>query len=444
MTNKCVEKKTADLQSDRKDKKRRREAEACDGSDGESSLDRLASLPNYGTKDYWEDRYRNGVDGDGGGSPEAGHCWYFTYRELRSLVLPLLLGSESHELCQNDLETDDDVEEWVVEGEEYDGQDEWVEAEAETPEAEPSSEPNNQADSGKVAKQDDTVHADEGVEDEGKGDEREEEDEEEEELNLDSAQYSIPKKVLEIGCGDVPLGSGLVDDLISMQSKSSKLAKSVVKEVTCIDYSETVVQNLIREQKGGGGSKCKKSSNTLEVKYEILDARKLPYDANSYDLIFEKGTMDAMLSDASEGVENCIQIVCEMARVCSLGGSIMIVSHLNANDPKGMGWLRDVVIRGLEREFQLRNDAKMPSGDDDAKEYVWFISVNGGEGDVVDDEAEELGFRSTYGPAVYILTKKTVTRSLALEMYGKPRGGGTNDCKDLLELPPVKIEFVTH
>ncbi|EJK46675.1 hypothetical protein THAOC_34642 [Thalassiosira oceanica] len=229
-----------------------------------------------------------------------------------------------------------------------------------------------------------------------------------------------------------------------MQSKSSKLAKSVVKEVTCIDYSETVVQNLIREQKGGGGSKCKKSSNTLEVKYEILDARKLPYDANSYDLIFEKGTMDAMLSDASEGVENCIQIVCEMARVCSLGGSIMIVSHLNANDPKGMGWLRDVVIRGLEREFQLRNGAKMPSGDDDAKEFVWFISVNGGEGDVVDDEAEELGFRSTYGPAVYILTKKTVTRSLALEMYGKPRGGGTNDCKDLLELPPVKIEFVTH
>ena len=442
--------KTADLQCDRKDQKRRREAR--DDSDGAPSLP--VPLPDYGTKDYWDNRYRNhGVDGADGSqkvddgspeSPEAGHCWYFSYSELRSLVLPLLLGSENHELCQSDLETDDDdVEEWVVEGED-DDQDEWVEAEAsEGPGVEPSSEPINQAGGEKDAKQDDKAHEDE--EEGGEGEEGgDEEDEEEEEFNLDNAQCSIPKKVLEIGCGDVPLGSGLVDDLMSMQSQqSTKLAKSVVEEVTCIDYSEIVVQNLISEQKGGG--KCKKSTDSLEVKYEIVDARKLPYDANSYDLIFEKGTMDAMLSDASEGVQNCIQIVCEMARVCSPGGSILIVSHLNANDPKGMDWLRDVVVRGLEREFQQRNGAKTPPGDEgDACEYVWFISVNGGEGEVVDDEEEELGFRSTYGPAVYILTKKTIPRSLALELYGKPRGDGPEDCRELDELPPVKIEFVEH
>ena len=424
--------KTAGLQPDREDQKRRREA---DGS-GEP-------LPNYGTKDYWEDRYRTGVDD---GSPEAGHCWYFSYSELRSLVLPLLLGSENHELCQDDLETDDDdVEEWVVEGEdEEDDRDEWVDAEgAESETSGATSEPRKQAGGGEP-KLDDTAHEDGGEEEDGEDeDEDEQEDKhEQEEFNLDSAQNSIPKKVLEIGCGDVPMGSDLVDDLISMQSQSTKSAESVVDEVTCIDYSETVVQKLIKEHKGGS-SQCKKSNNTLEVQYEIMDARKLPYDANSYDLIFEKGTMDAMLSDASEGVENCIQIVREMARVCSLGGSILIVSHLNANDPKGMGWLRDVVIRGLEREFQQRNCSKAPSSDDDAKEFVWFVSVNGGEGDVVDDEAEELGFRSTYGPAVYILTKKTITKSLALELYGKPRGDGSKE-PVLDKLPPVKIEFVTH
>ena len=61
-----------------------------------------------------------------------------------------------------------------------------------------------------------------------------------------------------------------------------------------------------------------KSSVTVE--YEVADARKLPYDDESFELLIEKGTLDAMLSDTKDGAENSRLIVGECARVLASGG----------------------------------------------------------------------------------------------------------------------------
>lgn len=40
------------------------------------------------------------------------------------------------------------------------------------------------------------------------------------------------------------------------------------------------------------------------VSLKVLDARELPFEACSFDLVVDKGTVDAMLCDATSGKDN--------------------------------------------------------------------------------------------------------------------------------------------
>jgi SAM-dependent methyltransferase len=202
------------------------------------------------------------------------------------------------------------------------------------------------------------------------------------------------------------------------------------------------------------------SSATLQASFDSLDARDLPYAQNSYDIVIEKGTLDAMLSDPEEGIRNCIQTVKEMARVTNVGGSILIVSHLNANEDKGMGWLEDVVFSGLKEEFkerrqvaikkqsQSKSDSSREKETENEEGYVWSVEVHGGEGQIVEgnEEEEEEDGEITFGPAVYIIRKKSVTAAVARELYSKKRDAEKNDIdeEDDMAMPPVKVTFLTY
>ena len=214
-------------------------------------------------------------------------------------------------------------------------------------------------------------------------------------------------------------------------------------------------------------------TNQLKPNFQALDARSLPFESNTWDLILEKGTLDAMLSDDDEGVHNCIKIVKEMARLTSEGGAILIVSHLNANEPKGMGWLEDVVFCGLKNEFmerrrkgkeKMKSNNKVKSEEDEKKEYVWSVEVHGGEGKFLDVNGDEIENPDNdaipiYGPAVYVIRKKA---SVALDLLGKKKEEEEKDKageegmkevsdedisheeKELMEMPPVKLEFISY
>ncbi|KAL9181879.1 hypothetical protein ACHAXT_012222 [Thalassiosira profunda] len=456
--------------------------------------------PKYGAKEYWEARYKShnlpeedeGA-GDGEGrvldgvvlskeAAKAGHEWYFTYDELRPLIMPLILGEDDdNEVAEGDY--DKDAESWVEEeGGEGDGG--WVEVD----EAE-------DADGDKVATENDTGEATaydkaaspgaDGTKQpiSGDSDAKEESEEADHPGEMLDANHR-PKRILEIGCGDKPLGAPLAADLDSMQSKIGIDATAVVEEILCVDYSEIVVQSLVEAQKreqansteGGDSRQPTQDANKLQPTFRALDARSLPLPSDSYDLILEKGTLDAMLSDEAEGLTNCVQIVKEMARVTAEGGAILIVSHLNANEPKGMGWLEDTVFRGLKEEFDERQQSKQKerkeaetkekstkesaaSIDDNEREYVWSVEVHGGDGKFIDAEGEVMKPEDVdedaapiYGPAVYVAKKKGVPASIARELFGKKKMDGEDgdadddddDNDDTMEMPPVKLVFLTY
>lgn len=397
------------------------------------------TAPQYGSKEYWESRYKshltdakldaNTSNADKSNNTneatdigEAGHAWYFSYEELRPLILPLILGSEESEA--------EEV------GSDFDDSDSWVEEDLEE-EDEIENDDEEEVDGDRSEEEDEAAKehpdADECAD-----------DAEEHDMNdvLIAKRTSLPdkpKKVLEIGCGDVALGAELAKDLVNMQGAEAEL---FVDEICCIDYSDTVVKTLIDKQKEEHNG----SSSTLQASFRSLDARCLPHAPNTFDLVLEKGTLDAMLSDKDDGVKNCIQIVKEMARVTNIGGSILIVSHLNANESKGMTWLEDVVFSGLEAEFKDRREAMKK----EARYYVWSIQIHGGEGQLMNDEdGEEV---MTYGPAVYIIRKKSVPAARAKELFGKSTKkdidndteSSENGDKTELTLPPVKVEFLTY
>lgn len=326
-------------------------------------------------------------------------AWYFTYDDLRPLILPLILGgrNDAYQIIKQAAEIDEEYEE---EEEDMDELAEEVEDEkydqTETGVGEP---PNNNSDEDIV--EDAGSGGDEG---DGEGDEldendgfveveADEEDEDEEDaVEREGLSQNGPISVLEIGCGDVPLGAGLALELKELEEKTGESASKVVKQICCSDYSSSVQQAMRAQYKqfAEGETRPKHSADigNIPLEFVVADARKLKFEPHSFELILEKGTLDAMLSDKVEGVKNCVQIMRECARVLAKEGFMVLVSHLNAHTERGQGWLQDVVFEGLQ------------SGDPEA---AYSIEVHG-NAEIHEDSRTALA--GTCGPAVYIIRKK--------------------------------------
>ena len=357
--------------------------------------------PPYGTQEYWESRYAE--------SANAGHSWYFTYDELRPLLLPLLLGRDTETFVDDD----DDEGEWEEDDEE--------EAEIE-----------DQAEGGNKKTSEDDGQA----ESESKSS-----DDDDDDASHISEEHP-PKSVLEVGCGDVPLGHALLLDLLSMQRDTGANANLVVKEIVCNDYAKSVIDALRKRQsenwmsggvkgsyettEGRDGRKVERLAldkvteegkdptctdrPTLDVTYVIEDARDMAYKDESFDLIIDKGTTDALLSDKEEGISNCVKVVAEMGRCVTRGGFIMVVSHMNAHCDAGIDWCDKVLVAGL-RTCTSRADAsweiEVHGSDTCSSDNAHEDSGMNDEKDADNDEADEDGTPppGSPGPAVYIIHK---------------------------------------
>lgn len=412
---------SADGDSDAPNNKKMASEEAVAPSDTEGTRKttnpQTDEPPPYGTQEYWENRYAE--------SASAGHSWYFTYDELRPLLLPLLLGrDDTGSIVDGDDEDNGgEYEEWVED--ENDDEEEKESTEGETKDEEEIKEEEEEDD-----------EEDEGISDQcdqaGAG--RRSNDIDDDDTQHVQEEHP-PKSVLEVGCGDVPLGHALLLDLLSMQRGTGADANLVVKEIVCNDYAKSVIDVLRERQKqhwecscvrgsyktaeGRDGRKierlalCKATQGdkepadrpTLDVTYVVDDARDMAYNDDSFDLIIDKGTTDALLSDKEEGINNCVKVVGEMGRCVTVGGFIMVVSHMNAHCDAGIDWCDKVLLAGLRAS---RADAS------------WEIEVHGSDGseavqNVYDEkdgnrdnneEGNNDGNPSgSPGPAVYIIHK---------------------------------------
>lgn len=63
--------------------------------------------------------------------------------------------------------------------------------------------------------------------------------------------------------------------------------------------------------------------NILQVEYEVHDARDLPYKNAEFNVVIDKGTLDAMLSDKQMGKKSCVKIISEASRVLAVDGEMI-------------------------------------------------------------------------------------------------------------------------
>jgi hypothetical protein len=391
------------------DRKRPRAEESSSGADNRTELledDQQSpsrQTPAYGSRPYWEERYQKFAKVDeeqkeastttttttteaeatstGTAQPDAQHAWYFTYEELGPLLLPLILGDDN-----DDEQEEQDAEEHEEQESDTDGNED-----------------------NEKAEEDDDFHclqsARSGDTIEAFVEEIDEEEEEEETPTRIGLAKERPISVIEIGCGDVPLGRDLAKGISELPpGMGGVTARPILKRVVCTDYSEAVIEAMKTEHRKSEEAKEKVDCNgkergdgdndddddKVELEYVVADARRLPYPDESFELVLEKGTLDAMLSDKNEGTTNCISIVAECARILSIGGAMLIVSHLNAHAESGINWLNNVVVKGLRKG---------------CSKCEWEVEVHGKEEDN-DDEGAEENKSDGPGPAVYIIHKK--------------------------------------
>ena len=439
-------------------------------------------VPKYGSKSYWDERYQkqfmllaepipstkvpiserqqqqqddtisskkedenNRIESCNDVTTLPYHSWYFTYDELRPIILPLLLGEtdcqdvllDQNEKCDIDIEADNgrndpeigsmERDEILLEGTKHD--DENIGDDDEGEEEEEKEEVGDESD-------DEECGNDDGEWEEVADADEVEDDDDDSVPARDGLAKDGPVSVLEVGCGDVPLGVGLAfefrhltttllqtatttasvsDDNIENGPTCTGSNLSIISKIICTDYSPIAVDMMTRQYcttesdintenvqaldgnvvKTPDGSTSVDKRSLAPLQFEVVDARKLPYTDNSFHMVLEKGTLDAVLSDTVKGIVDCVQIVSECARVTR--GCIIIVSHLNAHTPNGLGWLEEVVMEGLKK-YSVRPTSDVVS---------WDIEVHG-NAEVVDEEDENATKSSNSfpgGPAVYVIHK---------------------------------------
>ncbi|KAL3916525.1 MAG: hypothetical protein SGILL_005139, partial [Bacillariaceae sp.] len=333
------------------------------------------AVPPYGSKKYWEDRYaqlkqdaadnKNGSNGDNAtnNKEDPFHAWYFNFEELAPLILPLILGDgNAEEEVEEEMKSSEVKDEDGVLNKSGD-----QEGEASTSVSVQKSPEEDGTDAANVKVED--------QEDEEEFEEIEDSDEEEDlEAELGSPTNRIglaqggPVSVVEIGCGDVPLGRDLIASILEMERHVNEDACNILEKVVCLDYSQNVIDAMKEAQRVEKVSKTKANRSFIPLIYEVADARELPYKDESFHLLLEKGTLDAMLSDCEgKGSENSRKIVAECARVLKKEGCMVVISHLNAHVPTGMQWLNDVIMPGLQAG---------------AGGFAWSVEVHGNESDI--------------------------------------------------------------
>lgn len=135
------------------------------------------------------------------------------------------------------------------------------------------------------------------------------------------------QKVLEIGCGDVPLAGNIASIYDNI-------------EAIGIDYSASVIKQLKCDLKG---------SSTASITYEYMDARKLKFNNQEFEFILDKGTIDAMLCDLDDkGFKNVEMIFKEMLRVSKLQSAIMIVSHMDVESEEFDSVLNNCILPNFD------------------------------------------------------------------------------------------------
>lgn len=400
--------------------KAKNDAEDAKGGPEPVKKTEVIPAPAYGSQAYWENRYRNKSDGHDQrieDDPDPYHAWYFKFADLEPILLPLIVGSDDSIDEDAEENSNEEICDATLKDNEVDSSSQMLPQTIDSPgsNSDPTKLPlqqNNESFEDDLEQKKKNLDADKSnigtkyEEEESKSQvcndiesvEWTEIENEEEEETLCSSTIRVglaknsPISVLEVGCGDAPLGQDLANSIEEYAIRNRRESSTLIKKVICSDYSKNVIDTMKREQKQ---KQLQSKMKGIPILYEVDDARNLCYDNQSFEIILEKGTLDAMLSDSDgHGQKNCRKIVSECSRVLTIGGYLIIISHLNAQVESGLEWLNNVIVPGLRATGN----------------FEWLIEVHGSDVDIPsddDDDAEEENEKQieSPGPAVYFIQK---------------------------------------
>jgi len=112
----------------------------------------------------------------------------------------------------------------------------------------------------------------------------------------------LTDKLLVIGCGNSNLSENMYD--------------IGIKNIINIDLSEIVIKQMLAKNK-----------HRKEMQFMKMDMLKMNFNDSIFDVVVDKGTLDALMSDSSEKVDDdCNKLFAELDRVLTIGGRYMCVS----------------------------------------------------------------------------------------------------------------------
>ena len=193
---------------------------------------------------------------------------------------------------------------------------------------------------------------------------------------IEKSRIEKSAEMLEVGCGDSPLAWGL-------------RKAGFGGRMCCFDVSQAVISGLNVEK-----DRTRAADKTLT--FEVMDARKLDFDSSTFDVVFEKGTMDAMLCGSGSKAD-VVKVFQEVGRVLRAPGWLVLVSHMSPHGEQGMSVLSEVVMEGLQ------------SGSSTAAN--WRVDIHSGRA----PEEEGEGEPDDAVPSVYVVQKLPRKQTRAVE-----------------------------
>ena len=111
----------------------------------------------------------------------------------------------------------------------------------------------------------------------------------------------------------------------------------------------------------------------VQVEFQVLDARKMNcFEEDSFDLVIDKGTLDAMLCGKS-GFKDVGRMIHEICRVLRSPGSYVVISHMEFTSEEMQSLLHDVLMPAFDsnRTLQWRLAVLEVEHEDVATVYVF-------------------------------------------------------------------------
>lgn len=111
---------------------------------------------------------------------------------------------------------------------------------------------------------------------------------------------------------------------------NSQITENLYKEGFCNITNIDIASNVIENMRIEFNNKYKtfnnnNNDNNVNINYLQMDATSMNFKDNTFDLIIEKGTLDAL--SCAESNYLCKKLLKEMLRVCSINGNIALYSH---------------------------------------------------------------------------------------------------------------------